>query len=588
MGGTLSVLQWNMGYDPIVEGVAVACGVDDSTFVDDLGAHTRGPRHTVATELFLLCAAHAAGLLLDGHQCEWLTCTGLHPAAEAVLAALPVQVVRAGTLCTLRGLRPHFLAAVLARHAGPRWATTHAIHVTACRCGTKTAVVPQADLSAWQRALAHSPFGASSVVPHWPYLGVTVAACAPLASAPAGWAEPGLAMVQHGTWQRACARIADRVQAAVRVPGSAGQRARQWNTYMASVLPYPAQVCLPAAEARQHLERLLASMLPRQGGAPGWVLPAVGALFGIPGAPRCPTVSAQASAAVAWARSGGWGPAPANRAAARHWAAARRRARLPAPTGPWPAPAAWQTDAARLQHAGLGGDGHVPRSHLRLCGPATYRLLAYCRYEGRLDAWLRRRSAQRRWLPTGGNEWRLLGCARDFTAGFHLFRLLAGGLRGTSGARDTATRREFPRTCAVCGAAPVAHAWHAPAPGAPGLGWCAVCAGDALLRHGGSALLLDPPAATARAYPATPPDWRAGGAYSCCPLCGMGDGGSEHLLTWCPAVASAWQRLRPGGHSIPQMLRAEPPHPQLASLLHQASFLHCSLRTAPHHVGTCC
>ena len=74
MGGTMSMLHWAVAYDPIVEGVSRACGVHTPTFVDDLAATTVGPRHTVATELFLVATAHCAGLLLEGHQCEWLEC----------------------------------------------------------------------------------------------------------------------------------------------------------------------------------------------------------------------------------------------------------------------------------------------------------------------------------------------------------------------------------------------------------------------------------------------------------------------------------------------------------------------------------
>merc|ERR1711923_232052 len=58
-GGTMSMLHWAMAYDPIVEGVSRACGVHTPTFVDDLAATTIGPRQTVATELFLISAAHA-------------------------------------------------------------------------------------------------------------------------------------------------------------------------------------------------------------------------------------------------------------------------------------------------------------------------------------------------------------------------------------------------------------------------------------------------------------------------------------------------------------------------------------------------
>ena len=245
MGGTMSMLHWAIGYDPIVEGVERACGVAAPTFVDDLAALPIGPRHTMATELFLVAAAHSAGLLLDGHECEWMTCDWLDPAAHAALASLPARLRRTAAGWDLRGVRPHLLRAILEDQIGPAWGTGIRLHAIPCQCGTKTAVVPQADLRGWQAALAHSPFGASSVVPFWQYLGVTIVSPAPAAPAPGTWTLPALTMLRHGTWARATTRLRERVLATLAVPGSTGQRARQWNTYMASVLTYPAQVCLP-------------------------------------------------------------------------------------------------------------------------------------------------------------------------------------------------------------------------------------------------------------------------------------------------------------------------------------------------------
>ena len=159
------MLHWAMGYDPIVEGVELACGLQDPTFVDDLAANTRGPQQTMATELFLIAASHCAGLLIDGHECEWLTCTALHPEAQTALATLPVRITSAQGVWTIRGLRPAFAADILHDQLGPGWAADVRFHSTPCRCGTKTAVVPQAALRDWQAVLATSPFGASSAVP---------------------------------------------------------------------------------------------------------------------------------------------------------------------------------------------------------------------------------------------------------------------------------------------------------------------------------------------------------------------------------------------------------------------------------------
>ena len=34
--------------------------------------------------------------------------------------------------------------------------------------------------------------------------------------------------------------------------------------------------------------------------------------------------------------------------------------------------------------------------------------------------------------------------------------------------------------------------------------------------------------------------------YGACPLCGLGEGGVEHLLLWCLAIAFAWRLLAAG------------------------------------------
>ena len=184
MGGTMSMLHWAMAFDPIVEGVSRACGVHAPTFVDDLAATTVGPRHTAATEVFLVAAAHCAGLLLEGHQCEWLECDLPVPAFTRALETLPVAITGGPVTFTIRGVRPDFARAVLEQQLGAHWATRVRVLRQPCRCGTKTAVVPQAALTRWQAALATSPFGASSVVPSWPYLGVAVASPGPTAPPP--------------------------------------------------------------------------------------------------------------------------------------------------------------------------------------------------------------------------------------------------------------------------------------------------------------------------------------------------------------------------------------------------------------------
>lgn len=54
----------------------------------------------------------------------------------------------------------------------------------------------------------------------------------------------------------------------------------------------------------------------------------------------------------------------------------------------------------------------------------------------RIQRWLRRRRAARRWMPTAGQEWALLRLASGFNEAFHVLRLLAGGLGCGGRARD--------------------------------------------------------------------------------------------------------------------------------------------------------
>ena len=65
-----------------------------------------------------------------------------------------------------------------------------------------------------------------------------------------------------------------------------------------------------------------------------------------------------------------------------------------------------------------------------------------------------------------------------------------------------------------------------------------------------------------------------------CPLCGLGDAGSEHLVVACPAVGLAWASLA-GSHrplSLVQALRHPGPHLRVvAALLSAAAVLYGSL-----------
>ena len=77
-----------------------------------------------------------------------------------------------------------------------------------------------------------------------------------------------------------------------------------------------------------------------------------------------------------------------------------------------------------------------------------------------------------------------------------------------------------------------------------------------------------PPELLTRAW-----DWSPS-EYGSCPLCGLGEGGAEHLMLWCPAVALAWCALAPGcGRLLGKVVvGAEGPVDAAAMLIHQARF----------------
>ena len=77
-----------------------------------------------------------------------------------------------------------------------------------------------------------------------------------------------------------------------------------------------------------------------------------------------------------------------------------------------------------------------------------------------------------------------------------------------------------------------------------------------------------------------------------CALCAQGEHGSEHLLTWCPAVALAWRLLSHDADTpILHAIHSLPTRRLVATFLHQVSFFASSLswysdsgwqRTAQH------
>ena len=117
--------------------------------------------------------------------------------------------------------------------------------------------------------------------------------------------------------------------------------------------------------------------------APWWIPAALGALYDISGAPRCPLAVVEATAALAWRRTEGWGPgqlADEQRAcweAAVGWAGAPRAAlALPGPTSDLRHERAVLVEAAlgallRLDRRGAELPDHSTESFAAAQDPAT-------------------------------------------------------------------------------------------------------------------------------------------------------------------------------------------------------------------------
>ena len=84
MGGTASILIWNMGYDPVFTAVEIATNTRVPSYVDDGAILARGPVQVVAASIVLIIAGHCAGLLAEAHCCCWLESFG------EVLASGPI------------------------------------------------------------------------------------------------------------------------------------------------------------------------------------------------------------------------------------------------------------------------------------------------------------------------------------------------------------------------------------------------------------------------------------------------------------------------------------------------------------------
>lgn len=100
--------------------------------MDDLASLVYGGPHAVAAQIFLVAAAHCAGLVTAAHSCQRLRLSELSPRGWLVLERFPVRVTRCTAAWEVEGLPPLLLLQVL-RTAGALAASVEA-RVASCRC----------------------------------------------------------------------------------------------------------------------------------------------------------------------------------------------------------------------------------------------------------------------------------------------------------------------------------------------------------------------------------------------------------------------------------------------------------------------
>ena len=80
-------------------------------------------------------------------------------------------------------------------------------------------------------------------------------------------------------------------------------RAQHWNTHMVSCMRYPAQLGLTDSTVLNHSAKAASKVFPR-GYFPFGILPAVGIMCGVPGAPGCPRAAAHATTVITFFAGG--------------------------------------------------------------------------------------------------------------------------------------------------------------------------------------------------------------------------------------------------------------------------------------------
>ena len=231
-------------------------------------------------------------------------------AAGSAAPTPPIEVQEIGEdSIRATGLLPGVLQSCL----GDLWQrATGFVH--ACSCVLKTAVVPAHDLNGWAEYLRASPMGSRAVQRSWPYLGVAIAGRAvERQEMVTAWTRGSLRAIQDETWQRALAKGGARAQTIGGTKASPADKAAAWNTYVTSLVYYPANLAPCSSRVSAAWNRMLNAAFGRPRWAPPEALTALGPSVGVAGGPKHPGTLAAATHLRRWLTSATWGPAGLSR-----------------------------------------------------------------------------------------------------------------------------------------------------------------------------------------------------------------------------------------------------------------------------------
>ena len=254
MGGPLSLLAWNLSFDPAIwaSGLVACCEI--LAYVDDLLANVIGPGQLLLAYMLLLAATNTASLKIEDHSCVQIKYSHGRAEANEFLRAFPTGFTPNGP----QGFRLTFGPVEIYRDLldaanvlPPN--TEHRLIRTYCVCRTKHAVVPAHSHQLWADALRGTPM-APAVTAQTQFLGVGLCSRVRPQEGPLPiWSNQALTVCKARTWESAINKCRSRAQAALTAGLSLSLRAESWNTHCASTLPYAATTVLPGENEKTQL-----------------------------------------------------------------------------------------------------------------------------------------------------------------------------------------------------------------------------------------------------------------------------------------------------------------------------------------------